>query len=290
VSSELNVAGYFEMQISLACLTDVGRVRSSNQDCFIAVDLSKNETIRESGELPASQIGQRGWFLAVADGLGGAKAGDVASRVAMEELSSSLVRDLNGESNVIRLRDSVKSANGKIFEMSRSNSDYNGMGATLTAAIIQDGKALIAQVGDSRAYLIRKGDIKQITKDQSLMQALIDAGQLTEEQAEHFRFRNIILHAVGVAEDVEPDLGIVTLNRGDVLLLCSDGLSNKVGNLDMYGIVTKSENLGTACKQLVDLANKRGGEDNITVVLARFDGAEFPVAGSHTMRLAPVEQ
>lgn len=290
MNNNLDKISVYEMQIALACISDIGRVRKSNQDSFIAVDLSMNQTIAQSGEMAASPVGQKGWFLAVADGMGGAKAGDIASRMAMEELTKDLLRDPDANSNVTRFCDTIKATNHEIHKFGMSDPDYNGMGATLTAAIIHYGQALIAQVGDSRAYLIRNNDIRQVTRDQSLVQSLIDAGQISEKDAENFRFKNIILQALGVSEEIEPNMGIVKLNKGDRLLLCSDGLSNKVGNVDMHDIVSSSEDLGTACKRLIDMANERGGEDNITVILAQFDGADLPSSGSDTMSLTPVGQ
>lgn len=261
---------------SIACLTDTGRVHKSNQDAFIVTDLTEAETMGSSGEFITRPIGEHGLLLAVADGIGGAQAGGIASRMATEQLARELVAAPEKEPVSEWLRKGIKAANRAIRNASQANLEYQGMGATITAAIITDGQVVVGQVGDSRAYLIREGQINQVSKDQSLMQMMLDAGQITEEKAAHFRFRNVILHALGAEDEVEPDISSVRLARGDHLLLCSDGLSNKVGNVEMYELVLASESLSDACQWLVALANGRGGEDNITLIVACFDGKELP--------------
>ena len=146
------------------------------------------------------------------------------------------------------------------------------MGTTTTAAGVFDGALYLTQIGDSRAYLIRGGRIAQITKDQSLMQRLVDAGELTEEEAAVSERRNIILQALGPDPHVKVDLTRQDLCRGDILVMCSDGLSGLVKKEDIFGVVTRATDLVTACKQLIELANSRGGPDNITCIIARFSG------------------
>jgi protein phosphatase len=269
-TSDVEVAS--EVFASVACLTDVGRVRKNNQDAFIVTDLTEGEAIQTSGELLKRPVGIHGLLLVVADGMGGAQAGDVASAMATEQLSQKLIAANERALVSSWLRQGIKGCNREVRKASLANVEYQGMGATMTAAVIHDGKAVIAQVGDSRGYLIREGHIEQITKDQSLVQAMLDAGQITKEAAESFPYRNVILHALGAEDEVEPDISIVKLEQGDVLLLCSDGLSNKVGNVEMHDTIIESESLGAACERLVALANERGGEDNITLVVARFEG------------------
>lgn len=261
---------------SIACLTDTGRVRKNNQDAFIVMDLTEAESIGSSGEFITRPIGEHGLLLAVADGIGGASAGGIASRMATEQLARELVAAPENKPVSEWLRKGIKAANHAIRNASQANLEYQGMGATITAAIIIDGQVVVGQVGNSRAYLIREGQINQVTKDQSLVPIMLEAGQITEEKAAHFRFRNVIPFAPGAEEEVEPDISSVRLARGDHLLLCSDGLSNKVGNVEMYELVLASESLSDACQWLVALANGRGGEDNITLVVARFDGKELP--------------
>jgi serine/threonine protein phosphatase PrpC len=266
-----------ETLVSIACLTDVGRVRKSNQDAFIVTDLTEAESLSTSGELLKRPVGMHGLLLAVADGMGGALAGDVASKIAIEQLSLQLISASEKRPVSGWLRQAIKAANREIRRVSGANPAYQGMGATMTAAVIHDGKAIIAQVGDSRGYMIREGHIQQVTKDQSLVQAMLDAGQLTEEAARDFHFRNVILKALGAEDEVEPDISVITLVHGDYLLLCSDGLSNKVGNVEMHDTILEAESLAAACDRLVALANERGGEDNITLVVACFEGEGLPV-------------
>ena len=261
---------------SIACLTDTGHVRKSNHDAFIVMDLTEAESMGWSGEFITCPIGEHGLLLAIADGIGGASAGDIASQMATEQLARELVVAPKKKPVSEWLRKGIKAANHAIRNASQANPEYQGMGATITAAIITDGQVVVGQVGDSRAYLIREGQINQVTKDPSLVRMALDPGQITEQKAAHFRFRNVILHALGAEDEVEPELSSVRLARGDHLLLCSDGLSNKVGNVEMYELVLASESLSDACDWLVGLANGRGGEDNITVIVACFDGKELP--------------
>jgi serine/threonine protein phosphatase PrpC len=153
------------------------------------------------------------------------------------------------------------------------------MGATMSTAVVHDEQAIIGQVGDSRGYLIRGGRVQQLTKEHSLVQAMLDAGQLTEERAAHSPLRHVILHALGADDQLQPQLSFFDLERGDCVLLCSDGLSNKVGDVEVHDIVREIASLGEAGERLVALTNERGGEDNITLIMARLDGAGWPLSG-----------
>jgi len=175
-----------------------------------------------------------------------------------------------------RLREAVEIANARIYEYARAHPENRGMGTTTTAAGCFDGSLFLTQIGDSRGYLIRLGRIVQITKDQSLMQRLVDAGELTDEEAAVSERRNIILQALGPDPTVKVDLTRQELRRGDVLVMCSDGLSGLVKSDDMLRIVTGATDLVGACKELIDLANERGGPDNITCIVARFGGDGLP--------------
>jgi protein phosphatase len=166
------------------------------------------------------------------------------------------------------------------------------MGATLTAAAVNSDGVSLLQVGDSRGYIIRGGRIKLATKDQSLVQQLVDVGQISEQEAETHMFRNVILQALGAQPELQPVTGRVRVFRGDILLLCSDGLSGKLRAEDMLRIVTESDgDLSRACGELIDEANARGGEDNITVVLARLTGDDLPAPDTDriTVELPPSE-
>ena len=155
------------------------------------------------------------------------------------------------------------------------------MGTTTTAAGVLADHLYLTQVGDSRAYLIRRGQAHQLTKDQSLMQRLVEAGELTEEEAAHSERRNIILQALGPDAKVKVDLTHQEVRRGDILVLCSDGLSGQVKKEEIAQIVSEARDLGAACDRLIALANERGGPDNITVVIARFEGDGLRSSGEH---------
>lgn len=260
-----------EASVSAAWLSDTGRVRLGNEDALVVADLTLAEIVSAPGKISVRQNGSHDWLLAVADGVGGAQAGEVASRIATENLAHTLFA--TGDMPVVdRLREGLSSVNHEVRSIGRTQMECAGMAATLTAVIIKDGNAIIGQVGDSRAYLIRAGWIRQLTKDQSMIQVLIDAGVLKPEEAAQSSQRNIILKALGSADELAPELSRVRLASGDCLLLCSDGLSNKVADAEMLEIVLKADTLPRACTQLVDLANERGGDDNITVILVRVDG------------------
>lgn len=263
-----------EIRISAFGCTDVGLVRSNNEDSFLMSDLASSS---ETDELNNIRLGKRGGLFVVSDGMGGAQAGEIASQMAVTVLRSELrkalaARGASETSSHEQLAKAVQRANFMIWNESQNSASKSGMGATLTAALVRDGKAFIAEVGDSRAYLIRSGSIIQITTDQSLVELLILAGELTREEAEHAPIKNVILQAMGTQPEVKVALTSVDLKRGDYLLLCSDGLSNKVSEAEMLKFTLRASSLEMACKQLVELAKRRGGEDNITVIIIHLDG------------------
>jgi protein phosphatase len=278
------------MFVELSARTNVGRVRSGNEDNFLLLDLTahKHWTGTE-GEVPPEEmrrfeVGPKGVVLVVSDGMGGALAGDVASRMAVETVRDMLAGGDEGEGTcgpdtplVECLRNATDYANFAIHRKSQEDPRCSGMGATLTAAAItQDGVSFL-QVGDSRGYIIRGDHIKLATKDQSLVQQLVDVGQISEQEAETHMFRNVILQALGAQPELSPVAGRVRVFRGDMLLLCSDGLSGKLRGDDIRQLVASSNgDLARACDALVNEANERGGEDNITVVLARLGGDDLP--------------
>ncbi|MCA1594014.1 MAG: protein phosphatase 2C domain-containing protein [Acidobacteria bacterium] len=278
------------MIVELYSKTHVGRVRQGNEDNLLVLDLStsKSWTCSEGEEMPAEvsrfEVGKSGLVLVVSDGMGGALAGDVASRMAVEEVRNMLTGSGMDEENICGpdaplidcLRRATEYANLAIHLKSQADSRCSGMGATLTgAAITSDGLHLI-QVGDSRGYVVRGSEIKLATKDQSLVQQLVDVGQISEQEAETHMFRNVILQALGAQSELTPVTGRVRLFRDDLLLLCSDGLSGKLHAEDMLRIINESKgDLRQASEHLVQEANDRGGEDNITVILARVGGDEL---------------
>jgi serine/threonine protein phosphatase PrpC len=276
--------------LSVACMSDVGRVRDVNEDAVVVADLTEAEILPDPVDLDSAPVRLHGFLLAVADGMGGAQAGEVASRMAVGQLADALIATADSRPLSEWLRAALKSVNQYIRRASLDNPDFQGMGATITAAIVYETGVIIGQVGDSRGYLIREGQVQQVTKDQSIVQALVDAGVITEQDAIKSPYRNVILHALGAEDDLEPELSAVTLARGDYLLLCSDGLSNKVGNVEMHDIVLEAESLSAACSRLVALANERGGEDNISVIVARFDGKQLPVLDEGADRRIRIER
>ena len=257
--------------------TDLGRTRDHNEDRFLVADLSRKAASLQP-EVRHHDIGPRGTLLVVADGMGGAAAGEVASEMATDTIYSHLVKTWNAEDELTpqrfayRLKEAGEVANASIHAHAKAHPEVRGMGTTTTAAGVLNDHLYLTQVGDSRGYLIRGGQAHQITKDQSLMQRLVEAGELTEEEAAHSERRNIILQALGPDPKVKVDLTHQEVRRGDILVLCSDGLSGQVKKEEIAQVVSQTRDLGAACDKLISLANERGGPDNITVVIARFEG------------------
>jgi protein phosphatase len=267
--------------------TDVGQTRDHNEDSFLVADLTRKVASLQP-EVREHVLGERGSLFVVADGMGGAAAGEVASDMAVDTIYAHMVNEWGGDGEMTeqrfayRLKEAVEIANQKIHQYARDHAENRGMGTTTTACGVLGNALYLTQIGDSRGYLIRGGKIYQITKDQSLMQRLVDAGELTEEEAAVSERRNIILQALGPDPHVKVDLTHQELRSGDVLVMCSDGLSGPVKNDDIQRIVNTHVNgapgsgLVAACKELIDLANQRGGPDNITCIVARFSGEALP--------------
>lgn len=254
--------------------TDVGLVREHNEDNFLLVDVSASR--RGIGEKPIdTTLGDRGCVLAVCDGMGGAAAGEVASQMAVDTIHEMMTASgppKDRDHFARRLVRAVEEAGSRIFSSAKLDRSRRGMGTTSTVAGLVDSTLFVGQVGDSRAYILRGEQFALITKDQSLVNQLIEAGQLTEEEAEAFEHSNIILQALGTTEDVTVDLTFLELRRGDRLLLCSDGLSGLVHADMMKDVLRASRDLTDAAAQLIAMANAGGGHDNITVIVAEFDG------------------
>jgi|SRR5215813_5049988 len=264
--------------ISAAGLTDIGLKREMNEDALLLADLT-NFNFSLGACISTGHLSERGALLAVADGMGGAAAGEVASKLAVTTLREELADDANGEAMSLRLIEAVEKTNSRVWEYAQQHPELRGMGTTLTAAIISNGLAYVAQIGDSRAYLLRGENITQVTKDQSLVQRWLDAGILDAEEAQIHQYRNMLSQALGVGPAVKVALTEFPLYRNDYLLLCSDGLSNKISPQEMGQALWKSTSISETCRKLIDEANQRGGEDNITVIVARFDG-DTPPAGN----------
>ena len=265
-----------DVKVSVFASTDVGMQRTGNEDAFMVSDLttgdmSTGETATRA-EANTYPVGERGSLLIVSDGMGGALSGEIASELAVTTIRESLMESPADLETHLRLRIATEVANERIWNHAQDNPELcHGMGATVTAALVHGSIVYIAQVGDSRAYLVRGDQIKQITKDQSLVQMLIDSGAILPEQAASVP-QNVIMQALGTQPTVKVAMTTVQLYRNDCLLLCSDGLSNKIDAHEMKVTIDEKQDLSAAGRWLIDTANERGGEDNITVVIARFDG------------------
>ncbi len=270
-----------EIKITVYGKTDVGLMREHNEDNFLVVDFASGQ--RPSPEAPLDfSLGEKGALFLVCDGMGGAAAGEVASTMAVESISSAVsdAGPLSRERFARRLRRAIEDANDSIYSQSRDNQSERGMGTTCTAVGLVDATLLVGQIGDSRCYVLRGGRLSQTTKDQSLAWQLIEAGAMTLEEAKGFEHANIILQALGVQEKVEVVLSQISLRRGDLVLVCSDGLHGPVSDDDIKRILLEEPDVRKACDRLIACANEHEGPDNITVVLARFDGPGLPEPGA----------
>ncbi len=265
------------VQVTVSALSDVGQVRDHNEDRYLIADLTSREISDGEGQHRYT-LGPMGSILLVADGMGGAAAGELASQMASDLIYEQLATEWSSESYptperfAARVREAVERANSRIHAESETQPHLQGMGTTATLVGILGPRLLVSQVGDSRAYLVREGEAVQITRDQSFVQHLLDTGRVSEEEAYKMAPQNVILQALGPAPTVEVVQSWETILQGDTVLLCSDGLSGLVGIDDIARIVNDSSRLHQACQGLVDLANANGGPDNITVILASFDG------------------
>jgi serine/threonine protein phosphatase PrpC len=254
--------------------SDIGQVRDGNEDAFAIGDLDQGELWDGVG--PARGAGARGHVLVVCDGMGGASGGEVAAELAARTLWRELRASQDTDQPAVfarLLRRAVRAANARVFDESRRELALRGMGTTLSAAGVCGGHLVIAQVGDSRVYVLRAGVLVQVTRDQSLVQALVGAGQLTADEARTSSMASAILQALGVGPDVEASLSLVELRRGDRILLCSDGLHNQLGDLAISAILGTSATVKVAADTLVAAAHAAGGADNITALVASISGA-----------------
>jgi len=271
-----------KVEVSVSARTDTGMVRDGNEDAFMIADLTSGN-LGLGPDMKTHKIGARGSLLVVSDGMGGAAAGEVASEIAVKSVREALMQVPADLDVCDQLKTATQKANAEIWNYAEQNPQYKGMGATLTAVLIQQAKAYIAQIGDSRAYLVRGDSIKQLTKDQSFVQSLIDSGAISADQADSFP-QNIITQALGIRNDLEVAISSVELVQDDTLIVCSDGLSQKVKDADMVNLVQQTTDLTALCRNLVALANERGGEDNITVIAAKFAGELLhSAAGSNSI-------
>ncbi|MEA2235572.1 MAG: family protein phosphatase [Thermoanaerobaculia bacterium] len=250
------------MEVKAYGLTHVGRQRQHNEDTFLVADEAK--------------------LFLVADGMGGHAAGEIASRIAVDSISEFIVHtkeddgtwphayDEHFTRTTNRLMAALRMANTRVLEAMRKDARLRGMGTTVVAAMADGGKMSVAHVGDSRAYMIRNGKISRITSDHSWVFEQVQAGMLTEAEAEKHPLRNVITRALGGALSVNPDASEIDSKPGDVYLLCSDGLTGMVPEEEILKLVTaNADDLEKACRDLIDMANEHGGLDNVTAILVK---------------------
>lgn len=246
------------MHITSAGRTDVGVIRSGNEDSYLLVP-------------------DRGIFV-VADGMGGHAAGEVASEMAVQYVARELdsLRGLSDEQVAERMRGAIRTANGAIFQRTLTEHDKRGMGTTVTALTLFETRFLIGQVGDSRAYLLRDNKLSQLTKDHSYVQEQVDAGYLTPEQARTHPYSNVITRCVGANSDVMPDIYVGTVKLRDVFLLASDGLTGMLEDYQLAELLSPERMPEEEVDSLIAEANRHGGLDNITAVIVRIDEVDLP--------------
>jgi serine/threonine protein phosphatase PrpC len=235
--------------MKVASMTDPGRVRRTNEDHFFA-----------DGALG---------LCIVADGMGGHAGGEVASRVAIATISELMKAGLAEGDIDSLIRSAIDEANTAIRILAEADPSLHGMGTTLVLALCRGDEIHLAHLGDSRAYLIRNGSIRRLTEDHSLVAQMVKSGQLTAEEAPRFHLRNVVTRSLGNQKFTEPDLAVVEWNAGDLLLLCSDGLTNMVEESELRSLISGGgADLERSCREAIERANQNGGRDNITAVLA----------------------
>ncbi|MDD7403204.1 MAG: Stp1/IreP family PP2C-type Ser/Thr phosphatase [Butyribacter sp.] len=234
--------------------TDIGKKRSMNQDSFYC-----NET----------SVGSFQNLFIVADGMGGHKAGDQASKLCIEQMTDTISESVH-KTPVSIFEEAVEKANKAVYEKAKANIEFEGMGTTMVACTIQNDTMYVANIGDSRLYLLRE-KLRQITDDHSLVEEMVKQGNLTESEARIHPQKNIITRALGTEEQVSADYFEVNVSKGDIILLCSDGLTNMVEDDDIEYIISQNASLEEAGKLLVEKAKQNGGDDNITALLAKVE-------------------
>ena len=280
---EAKGVGQNAINIEVFGASDMGRVRKNNEDNFVACNLTTGEV----GTAPPPAVhplGDRGWLFMVADGMGGEASGEVASQICTQTVPKRLYENLHSldqvnEANfVLLLRESVEYANQSIHQKAQSEPIYRGMGTTATVAALFGPYLFVAQVGDSRAYLLRQNQLTQLTRDQTFLNYLKEIGVEVPADPEMDSRKSILTQAVGSSESVNVKITYAKVCQGDSLLLCSDGLYNMVPAADILATVKGAEPLADKCQSLIHKANAKGGNDNITVVMADFSGPGLPPA------------
>lgn len=233
--------------------TDVGKVRKMNQDNFIFGQLNDNAT-----------------YALVCDGMGGPKGGNIASQLACniisEKIKEGFRKDFTESSIKNLMITSIINANNQILELGQSKKAYEGMGTTVILVLVVENSAYITNVGDSRVYLLKNNSLNQLTTDHSIVQSLVEQGKITKEQAKTHPHKNLITRAVGIENDVEIDFQVVDLDKNEIILLCTDGLTNMCSDEQIQAILGMKK-FSHICDELIKVANENGGTDNITAVV-----------------------
>ena len=262
----------------IGMLTDVGQVRTVDEDSILAADLSFGVNSESSKFL----------LLAVADGMGGHAKGEEASKIALNAIARAVIPDLlNNTSFTKILEKGIQNANQDILDYTAKNPEASGMGTTSVCAVVKDNQIHLANVGDSRAYRVSDDEICRVTKDHSYVQALIDEGEITEEQAREHPRKNEITRAVGIMPSIEVDTMKLTLDSDESLLLCCDGVIAHLSDDDIHKIIRDSPDPQTACQEIVDMANERGGSDNISLIILSSEGSDTKETEPDTKETEP---
>jgi protein phosphatase len=271
------------INVNVFGMSDMGRVRKNNEDNFVVCNLATGEFGLTPG-LRSHRLGPRGSLFMVADGMGGEASGEVASQICTVTVPKRLYDNLKSlgtvsETNlVLLLREAIEFANQIIFQRAGSSPAFRGMGTTTTAAVLFGPYLFVAQVGDSRAYLIRNKELTQLTHDQTFLNYLKEIGAELPPDPEKDSRRSILTQAVGTSETLDVKVTYTKIRQGDSILLCSDGLYNMVKPSGLLTIINGEDALADKCKSLIDQANANGGTDNITLILSEFSGPGLPPA------------
>lgn len=255
------------MKVTYKAISDVGRKRSANEDSYFA-----DEELN---------------LFVVADGMGGHAAGEVASKIAVEAIQD-FIRFTNNDKDITwpyefdeslsmagnRLKTAIQSAHAKVLEATSQKKEFQGMATTVVSLLVQDGKAQVAHVGDSRAYLVRGDRLIQLTSDHSWVNEQLRTGAISSQQARNHPYRNIVTRALGGPNPVDVDVSEEPMQDGDIILLCSDGLNTMITDEDILNIVSRNkEDIEAACQDLIKTANENGGEDNVTAILVKYNNS-----------------
>jgi serine/threonine protein phosphatase PrpC len=263
--------------------SEIGKTRKNDEDAFMISDLSCVSQPDSNASSASLAVSERSVLIAVSDGMGGALSGEIASLLVLTSLRQAMI-SAQAASADIALRESIEVANQSVYKAAQST-NRTGMGATLTAILFHGIYAYVAEIGDSRAYLLRAGRMVQITHDQSYVQQLIDIGAMTQKESESSQLKNVIMQAMGLHPSITVALNRISVRRSDRFLVCSDGLSGNLKDQEILNIMLANTSLEASCEKLIKTAVEQGAEDDVTVVLAEVSGEGAPALSS-TERLS----